>query len=62
MFTKVRSILLAVARSFLFTTARKLIVDSLRHERIDSIHCTQGFGFVNVLEKASRAPWNILRV
>lgn len=39
----------AAPRAFLFTTARNLIFDRLRHERIVSIDYTQDFDFLNVL-------------
>jgi len=39
----------SLPRSFLFTTARNLIVDRLRHERIVSIDYTQDLDSLNVL-------------
>lgn len=39
----------ATAKAFLFTTARNLIIDRLRHERIVSIDYTQDFGSLDVL-------------
>lgn len=39
----------ALPKSFLFTTARNLMVDRLRHERIVSIDYTQDFDALNVL-------------
>ncbi len=42
-------VLPAASKAFLFTTARNLVVDRLRHERIVSIDSTQDFDSLNVL-------------